>query len=32
LCMLRTECIAQGGVLGEPCGKGFSRGFCCECK
>ncbi|CAB3385927.1 Hypothetical predicted protein [Cloeon dipterum] len=29
-CMLRTECIAQGGRLGEPCGKGFSRGFCCQ--
>ncbi|XP_059488930.1 phenoloxidase-activating factor 1-like [Neocloeon triangulifer] len=30
VCMLRTECIAQGGRLGEPCGRGFSRGFCCQ--
>lgn len=31
-CLLRTECIAQGGKLGVPCGRGFSRGICCECK
>jgi len=31
-CLLRTECIAQGGRLGVPCGRGFSKGFCCECK
>ncbi|CAB3377111.1 Hypothetical predicted protein [Cloeon dipterum] len=29
-CMSQTECNAQGGKAGKACGKGFSRGVCCD--
>ncbi|CAB3377106.1 Hypothetical predicted protein [Cloeon dipterum] len=29
-CLSKAECTAQGGKSGKACGKGFSRGYCCQ--
>ncbi|XP_059489011.1 transmembrane protease serine 9-like [Neocloeon triangulifer] len=30
ICLVRAECLAQGGQPGAACGRGFARGVCCN--